>query len=74
MCTGRDLMATVARARLPYAENLVSETRMHAGRTTVCARSVPVYRVRSCGEGGRRGFGCLLQNVKGTFIGMSRVV
>ena len=54
MCTGRDLMARVTRARLSYAKNLVSGTRMHAGRITVCARPVPVYRVRSYGEGGRR--------------------
>ena len=54
MCTGRCLIAGVARALLTYAECPVSGTRMHAGHITVCARPVPECRVRSCGVGGRR--------------------
>ncbi len=41
MCTGRGLIAGVARTRLSYAECPVSGTRMHAGRITVCACPVP---------------------------------
>jgi len=45
MCTGRDLIARVARARLPYAENLVSGDLLGA-YGGVCARAVP-----ACGVG-----------------------
>ena len=56
MCTGICLIARVADARLTYAEYPVSRTSPACprGRITVCARSVPACRVRSCGVGGRR--------------------
>ena len=47
MCTRRDLIAGVGRARLPYAENPVS-------CEGVRARAVPECGVRTCGVGGRR--------------------
>jgi hypothetical protein len=74
MCTGRYLMASVTSARLPYAENLVSRTRMHAGRITVCARPVPTNREfahAARADGGSRsdvlsaGRRCLTQRVGG---------
>jgi hypothetical protein len=53
MCTGRDLIARVARARLTYAENLVSGDLLGA-YGGVCARAVPACGVRRCGVGARR--------------------
>ena len=53
MCTVRGLIAGVARARLPYAENPVSRDLLGA-REDVCARAVPAYGVRKCGVGARR--------------------
>ena len=50
MCTGSDLVAGVARARLPYAENRVS----WAGTACVRTRTVPACGVRSCGVGVRQ--------------------
>ena len=57
MCTGSDLMARVMTLVIRAAVRAaicISWTRIHAGSITVCARPVPVYRVRSYGEGGRR--------------------
>ena len=48
MCTGSDLISRVARARLPYAENLVSGDLLGAYED-VCARAVPACGVRKCG-------------------------
>jgi hypothetical protein len=42
-----------SRARLPYAENLVSWDLLGACED-VCARTVPAYGVRKCGVGARR--------------------
>ena len=53
MFTGRDLIARVARARLPYAENLVSGDLLGA-YGGVCARAVPACEVRRCCVGARR--------------------
>jgi hypothetical protein len=53
MCTGRDLVARVARARLPYAKRLVSGDLLGAC-LDVCVRAVPAYGVRGCGVGARR--------------------
>ena len=50
MYTGRDLIARVARARLPYAENLVSGDLLGA-YGGVCARAVPACGVRRCDVG-----------------------
>jgi len=72
MCTVIGLIAGVARARLPYAENPVSGDLLGA-REDVCARAVPAYGVRKCGmgawrESGQRhgcGEGCLEPRVVG---------
>ena len=53
MCTGRDLDARVARARLPYEETLVSWDLLGACED-VCARAVPACGVRKSGVGARR--------------------
>jgi hypothetical protein len=53
MCTGHDLIARVARARLTYAENLVSGDLLGASED-VCARAVPACGVRRCGVRTRR--------------------
>ena len=53
MCTVSGLIAGVARARLPYAENPVSGDLLGA-REDVCARAVPACGVRKCGMGVRR--------------------
>jgi len=47
MCTDRDLVARVARARLPYAKRLVSGDLVGACRD-VCVRVVPACGVRGC--------------------------
>ena len=53
MCTGRDLVAGVARARLPHAKRLVSGDLVGACRD-VCVRAVHACGVRGCGVGARR--------------------
>ena len=53
MCTVSGLIAGVARARLPYAENPVSGDLLGT-REDVCARAVPACGVkvrRGCAEG-----------------------
>jgi hypothetical protein len=56
MCTGRDLVAGVVRARLPYAKTLVSGDLVRA-RLDVCVRIVPVCGMRGCDVGARQGPG-----------------
>ena len=56
MCTGRDLVAGVVRARLPYAKTLVSGDLVGAC-LDVCVRIVPVCGVRWCDVGARQGPG-----------------
>ena len=53
MCTVLDLIARVARARLSYAENLVSGDLVGACRD-VCVRVVHACGVRGCGVGALR--------------------
>jgi hypothetical protein len=53
MCTGRDLIARVMRARLPYAEMIVSGDLL-GGCRGVCVRAVPACEVRRCCVGARR--------------------
>jgi hypothetical protein len=53
MCTGRDLVAGIARARLPYAKRLVSGGVLGAC-LDMCVRAVPACRVRGCGVDARR--------------------
>ncbi len=53
MCTVSGLIAGVARARLPYAENPVSGDLLGA-REDVCAQAVPVCGVRKCCVRARR--------------------
>jgi len=53
MCTGRDLVAGVGRARLPYAKRLVSGVVLGAC-LDICVRAVPACRVRGCGVDARR--------------------
>jgi len=53
MCTGSDLVAGVARARLPHAKRLVSGDLVGACRD-VCVRVVHACGVRGCGVGARR--------------------
>jgi len=53
MCTGRDLVARVARARLSYSKRLVSGDLLGACRD-VCVRAVPACGVRGCGVGAQR--------------------
>jgi len=53
MCTDRDLVARVSRARLPYAKRLVSGDLLRAC-WDVCVRAVPACGVRGCGVGARR--------------------
>jgi len=53
MCTGHDLVAGVARARLPYAKRLVSGGVLGACRD-MCVRAVPACGVRGCGVDARR--------------------
>jgi hypothetical protein len=53
MCTGRDLVARVVRARLPHAKRLVSGDLVGACRD-VCVRVVHACGVRGCGVGARR--------------------
>jgi hypothetical protein len=58
MCTVRDLIARVVRARLTYAENLVSGDLLGACGG-VCARAVPECGVRRCCVVARRESGQL---------------
>jgi len=56
MCTGRDLVARVARARLPYAENLVSRAvlaymRRCAFLGRACTRGAIMRRASTVGAG-----------------------
>ena len=53
MCTGRDLVARVAGARLPHAKRLVSGDLVGSCRD-VCVRVVHACRVRGCCVGARR--------------------
>ena len=53
MCTVSGLIAGVARARLPYAENPVSGDLLGT-REDVCARAVSACGVRKCVVGSRR--------------------
>jgi len=53
MCTGSDLIARVAGARMTYAENLVSGDLLGAC-LGLCVRAVPECGVRRCGVGARR--------------------
>ena len=53
MCTGLDLVARVARARLPCAKRLVSGDLVGA-YWDVCVRAIPACGVRWCGVGARR--------------------
>jgi hypothetical protein len=53
MCTGRDLIARVARTQLPYAENLVSGVLL-GSCGVMCARAVPASGVRRCDVGALR--------------------
>ena len=53
MCTGRDLVARVVRARLTHAKRLVSGDLVCACRD-VCVRVVPACGVRGCSVGARR--------------------
>jgi hypothetical protein len=53
MCTGRDLVAIVARARLPYTKRRVSGDILGA-HWDVCIRTVPACGVRGCGVDARR--------------------
>jgi len=54
MCTGRDLVARVAGARLPYAKRLVSGDLLGACRDVCVVRAVPACGVRGCGVGALR--------------------
>jgi hypothetical protein len=53
MCTGIDLIARVARARLPYEKRLVSGDLLGTC-LDVCVRAVPACGVRGCGVGARQ--------------------
>ena len=53
MCTGRDLVASVARARLQYAKRFVSGGVLGTCRD-VRVRAVHACGVRGCGVGARR--------------------
>ena len=53
MCTGRDLVARVVRARLPHVKRLVSGDLVGTYRD-VCVRVVHACRVRGCCVGARR--------------------
>ena len=57
MCTVLDLIARVARARLSYAENLVSGDLLGACGVRVCSVLSCVRGARRCDVGARREFG-----------------
>ncbi len=72
MCTDRDLVARVARARLPYAKRLVSGDFVGVCRD-VCVRVVPACGVRGCCVGawqepGQR-HGCVEAVQRRTLVG-----
>ena len=55
MCTGRDLVARVARARLPYAENLVSGTGLAYMRAPIQHKHKHMRRCAFLGRACTRG-------------------
>jgi len=55
MCTGRDLVARVARARLPYAENLVSGTGLAYMRVPIQHKHKHMRRCAFLGRACTRG-------------------